>query len=730
MSSVPLRRSNRGKKPEETATHLPNESGVRGVSVNVQRVLRSGKKSSEENNVPTSSGSPGTPKKNANYTHWKRGKVVRSGVNDLTKDVAASASNVNDLSKDVAPSASNPIYQQKYGHLGSDDDLESDDDEDDDYRADLSEDEGGDDDDDDDFVDIDVESDDEGRSLFPKNKTPRNYLSGGPQKTDTTGMTEEEAGKIREADRKKRKKWTDAERKIRIKANPIGSPPRANRGITTDTLRMMTEVEAHRLSDGHMFPTKEIFWIRIAEEAILRNISVRSLRSDHMQMKVIGKNFFVSGYFREGYGWTCTAAVCREGDDVNSIPNDDLRSYESLPAPPSKTPLSHLWVVPIIRSAVEKNPGVDYEALRNLIRPYAKDYSITNALVQDARDAAKRDIFGKAEENVMHAEKVAEEMRKQGHIVELVFTTRKETLANINMVVLQEEVEYRKRNKLPALDDADARKQFWLEWKRKNGVMLANSLGIEGGPLESKFLSGILVVPSNAKHMFPTTQEVVQADAAHTSFGKYTLFSAYTSTANGNMANVAYAILFGNEDTKNWMLFCSFMAREHPTINRPQVTILTDQDKGSINAIQNCIPQAHNFHCAFHRRQNIITKCGGGSGKKPGTALWLYNKLSSCPNMTILRAESNRFLDELHPTDRHYLTKIDDTKQYPAARCAMGPGICMYGKSASSGVESMNRANKQLVRMKTAVDILNASLLLLKLEGDRFNAGKEKAWNC
>jgi len=111
-------------------------------------------------------------------------------------------------------------------------------------------------------------------------------------------MTEEEASKIREADQKKRKKWSDAERRIRIKANPIGSPPRANRGITTDTLQMMTEVESHRLSDGHMFPTKEIFWIRIAEEAILWNISVQSLWSDHMQMKVIGKNFFVSGYFR------------------------------------------------------------------------------------------------------------------------------------------------------------------------------------------------------------------------------------------------------------------------------------------------------------------------------------------------------------------------------------------------------------------------------------------------
>ncbi len=102
MSSAPLRRSNRGKKPEESTSHLPKESGVRGASVNAQRVLRSGKKLSEENNIPTSSGSPASPKKNVNYTHWKRGKVVRSGVNDLSKDVAASASN--------------PIYQQKYGH--------------------------------------------------------------------------------------------------------------------------------------------------------------------------------------------------------------------------------------------------------------------------------------------------------------------------------------------------------------------------------------------------------------------------------------------------------------------------------------------------------------------------------------------------------------------------------------------------------------------------------------
>jgi hypothetical protein len=89
--------------------------------------------------------------------------------------------------------------------------------------------------------------------------------------------------------------------------------------------------------------------------------------------------------------------------------------------------------------------------------------------------------------------------------------------------------------------------------------------------------------------------------------------------------------------------------------------------------------------------------------------------------------ESNKYLDKLHERDRHYLTKLNMEKQYAAARCAMRADICMYGRSSSSGVESMNRANK-LVREKTAVDILNAAILLLKLEGERFHMWKAKAW--
>ena len=44
----------------------------------------------------------------------------------------------------------------------------------------------------------------------------------------------------------------------------------------------------------------------------------------------------------------------------------------------------------------------------------------------------------------------------------------------------------------------------------------------------------------------------------------------------------------------------------------------------------------------------------------------------------------------------------------------------MYGLTASSGVESMNSANKDL-RKRSAVDLLNAGMILIKKEGSRFN---------
>jgi hypothetical protein len=82
----------------------------------------------------------------------------------------------------------------------------------------------------------------------------------------------------------------------------------------------------------------------------------------------------------------------------------------------------------------------------------------------------------------------------------------------------------------------------------------------------------------------------------------------------------------------------------------------------------------------------------------------------------------------MHPTDHHYLFNIANEMQFPAARCAQSNSICMYGKSASSGVESMKRANDDIPQ-KTAVDILNAALILLKKESNRYEKPQDQAWN-
>jgi hypothetical protein len=82
----------------------------------------------------------------------------------------------------------------------------------------------------------------------------------------------------------------------------------------------------------------------------------------------------------------------------------------------------------------------------------------------------------------------------------------------------------------------------------------------------------------------------------------------------------------------------------------------------------------------------------------------------------------------MFPIDYHYLFDIDEEMQFPATRCAQGDSVCMDGKTASSGVEATNRANKD-IHQGTAVDIHNETLILFKKESTRYNKQHNLAWN-
>ncbi len=111
--------------------------------------------------------------------------------------------------------------------------------------------------------------------------------------------------------------------------------------------------------------------------------------------------------------------------------------------------------------------------------------------------------------------------------------------------------------------------------KLENEIYFSNALGLEDGP-QFKFLTGIMIAPSTSKKQVPFLQEVIQADAAHMVFGKYTLFPAYANTANGNMSLLGLAMLFGNKNKDNWTHFWKFIKKIHPIVDQPEKTILTD----------------------------------------------------------------------------------------------------------------------------------------------------------
>ncbi len=112
----------------------------------------------------------------------------------------------------------------------------------------------------------------------------------------------------------------------------------------------------------------------------------------------------------------------------------------------------------------------------------------------------------------------------------------------------------------------------------------------------------------------------------------------------------------------------------------------------------------------------------------PLTYLWMYNLMVKCKlpgSIQFLRLTT--YEHHMSPAHVNYLNFISDEHQFLTARCAMTETVCMYRKTALSGVEAMNCANNSIQRT-TAVDILNAALVLIKTESEQFEWSKSNAW--
>jgi hypothetical protein len=60
-------------------------------------------------------------------------------------------------------------------------------------------------------------------------------------------------------------------------------------------------------------------------------------------------------------------------------------------------PFKSKWVALVLWTTIKETPGLPYQMMREILKPYMNDYAMTNNILQGARDFAKVNLFGQPE---------------------------------------------------------------------------------------------------------------------------------------------------------------------------------------------------------------------------------------------------------------------------------------------------------------------------------------------
>ena len=225
--------------------------------------------------------------------------------------------------------------------------------------------------------------------------------------------------------------------------------------------------------------------MRAAKEANLRGVNLFCARSDLCKYTFTCFRFCVKANHTEQNGWTVSVANVHECDPFSPAAALHL-----------VTGSEKKWIVPLILPIIMESPAISNQNLRVVLSLYGKEHELTNSILQEARTEAKAQLVGVAEDNVKFAEGMKAELKKEGHVVELVFMNRKDTLKNIEQLVVGEELICFKNETNGSLGKEE-RLQFWSKWKTDHHALLASQLGFK--TQDSRFFHGVFFTPSFTK---------------------------------------------------------------------------------------------------------------------------------------------------------------------------------------------------------------------------------------
>ncbi len=73
------------------------------------------------------------------------------------------------------------------------------------------------------------------------------------------------------------------------------------------------------------------------------------------------------------YGWQVSKACCREGDNFSIIP----QNHRVVEEKGLRTPFKSKWVGHVLWNAIEDTPGLPYQMMREILKPYFNEYVLT-----------------------------------------------------------------------------------------------------------------------------------------------------------------------------------------------------------------------------------------------------------------------------------------------------------------------------------------------------------------
>jgi hypothetical protein len=252
-------------------------------------------------------------------------------------------------------------------------------------------------------------------------------------------MTAAEERAAMEEYRMLRKKWRDQTRSDRLQAQKTTI---FNDGDFTGNLcpilRPMSDVCVAHLVRGHSFPDRDLVLLPTSKEANFHGIHYTVKKSDDCQLICTGPGFKIYASNSVKKGWIVTRCEICETEPAGALqPNINQHS--------SRSPYQTNMIVPLIATTIAKTPMVPNKLMRKIFEPYGKAYCFTDNILQKARTKARKLIFGVPEENVGCASFVKDELEKLGHFVTLSFTNQKETIQNVEKIIIADEVLRQKR---------------------------------------------------------------------------------------------------------------------------------------------------------------------------------------------------------------------------------------------------------------------------------------------